>query len=388
MRRNRSASARPPLARPPAKRPAKPRNEAVGRAEARPRATPQAATQSVHPVDAKAKKFAPAAAPVAPPPSVRLVTVEEDRDGQRLDNFLLGQLKGVPRTLIYRLLRTGQVRVDGHRCKADQRLQAGQQVRIPPIREASAGAPVAASNSMLESLEARIIAEDELTLVLDKPSGLASHGGSGISYGAIEALRQARPQQTLELVHRLDRDTSGLLVLAKKRATLLSLQAELREGNADKRYLALLVGRLERNKVDVNAPLRKQVLSGGERMVRVASDGKPSLSHFRVIERFASTTLVEIRIDTGRTHQIRVHAAHIGHPVAGDDKYGNAEANRQLRSASLERLFLHAAELRLAKPAGGQWHWRAPLPEGLEAVLRSLRAEPSSTTPSLGQDRS
>jgi 23S rRNA-/tRNA-specific pseudouridylate synthase len=150
-----------------------------------------------------------------------MVEVEEDREGQRVDNFLLGQLKGVPRTLIYRLLRTGQVRVDGRRCKADQRLQAGQQVRIPPIREASAGAPVAASNSMLDSLQARIVAEDELTLVLDKPSGLASHGGSGISYGAIEAMRQARPNQTLELVHRLDRDTSGLLVLAKKRAALL-----------------------------------------------------------------------------------------------------------------------------------------------------------------------
>jgi 23S rRNA pseudouridine955/2504/2580 synthase len=308
-------------------------------------------------------------------PAVRVVAVEEDRDGQRIDNFLLGQLKGVPRTLVYRLLRTGQVRVDGHRCKADQRLQAGQQVRIPPIREAAAGAPMAASSSLLESLQARIIAEDERTLVLDKPSGLASHGGSGISYGAIEAMRQARPQQTLELVHRLDRDTSGLLVLAKKRATLLHLQTELREGNADKRYLALLLGRMEQNKVDVNAPLRKQVLSGGERMVRVASDGKPSLSHFKVIERFGQTTLVEIRIDTGRTHQIRVHAAHIGHPVAGDDKYGDAGVNRELRAAGLERLFLHAAELRLAKPEGGHWHWRAALPESLEAVLRALRLE-------------
>lgn len=322
----------------------------------------------------------PPATPAVVASAVRTVEVSADREGQRIDNFLLGQLKGVPRTLIYRLLRTGQVRVDGGRCKADQRLQAGQQVRIPPVRVASAGAAVAASSSMLDSLQARIVAEDELTLVLDKPSGLASHGGSGISYGAIEAMRQARPQQTLELVHRLDRDTSGLLVLAKKRAALLSLQTELREGNADKRYLALLVGRLQQGRIDVNAPLRKQVLSGGERMVRVASDGKPSLSHFKVIERFAASTLVEIRIDTGRTHQIRVHAAHIGHPVAGDDKYGDADANRALRSAGLERLFLHAAELRLAKPDGGHWHWQAGLPEGLEAVLAALRG--TGPTPS------
>lgn len=309
---------------------------------------------------------------------VRLVKVEPEREGQRIDNFLLGQLKGVPRSLIYRLLRTGQVRVDGGRCKAEQKLLAGQMVRIPPVKVASAGAPVQAPGNLLTSLKTCVLFENDSLLVIDKPSGLASHGGSGVGFGAIEALRQSRPGQSLELVHRLDRDTSGLLVLAKRRATLLQLQAAMREGDGDKRYLALLAGVVERPRVDVNAPLRKQVLSGGERMVRVSPEGKPSLSHFRVVERFADCTLVEVRIETGRTHQIRVHAAHLGHPVLGDGKYGDEDANLRLRQLGLQRLFLHAAALRLPREHDGQWHWQAPLPAALEAVLAALRERGSS----------
>ncbi|MCB1633677.1 MAG: RluA family pseudouridine synthase [Xanthomonadales bacterium] len=302
-----------------------------------------------------------------------MVTVPEDRDGQRIDNFLLGQLKGVPRSLIYRLLRTGQVRVDGKRAKAELKLSAGQNVRIPPVKEAVAGAPLPAPERLLSSLESSVLFEDEQILVLDKPSGLASHGGSGLSFGAIEALRQGRPTQSLELVHRLDRDTSGLLLVAKARATLLAMQRSMSEGEADKRYLALLAGDVEKTRFDVNAPLRKQVLSGGERLVQVSTEGKPSLSHFRVIEGFGVATLVEVRIETGRTHQIRVHAAHVGHPVVGDDKYGDTTTNRRLRDAGLQRLFLHAAELRMPRPSGGQWHWRCDLPVGLQRVLSNLR---------------
>ena len=305
-----------------------------------------------------------------------MVEVDPDRDGQRLDNFLLGQLKGVPRSMVYRLVRSGQVRVDGARCKPDQRLLAGQSVRIPPVREASAGAPIAASASTLEMLEQAILFEDEDLLVLNKPSGLAAHGGSGVSYGAIEALRQLRPQARLELVHRLDRDTSGLMLVAKRRPVLLALQESLREGQVDKRYLSLLVGRIERDRFDVNAPLRKQVLSGGERMVQVASDGKASLSRYRVLERFASCTLVEVKIETGRTHQIRVHSQHAGHPVAGDGKYGDAEGNRLLRQAGLDRLFLHAASMKVRLPGNAQDSlWSAPLPDSLHQVITALRAE-------------
>lgn len=306
--------------------------------------------------------------------AVRLVKVEPEREGQRIDNFLLGQLKGVPRSLVYRLLRTGQVRVDGGRCKAEQKLLAGQTVRIPPVKVASAGAPVQAPRNLLASLEDCVRFENDSLLVIDKPSGLASHGGSGVGFGVIEALRQSRHGESLELVHRLDRDTSGLLVVAKRRSTLLQLQAAMREGDGDKRYLALLDGVVQRQRVDVNAPLRKQVLSGGERMVRVSPEGKPSLSHFRVLERFSDCTLVEARIDTGRTHQIRVHAAHLGHPVLGDPKYGNEARNQQLRQLGLQRLFLHAAELRMPRADAGQWHWQAALPAALEAVLEKLRA--------------
>lgn len=305
---------------------------------------------------------------------VRIVAVDPERAGQRLDNFLLGQFKGAPRSLVYRLLRTGQVRVNGGRAKPERRLEAGDEVRLPPVRldaPADHGAPPPA---LLRQIEASIVFEDRALLVLDKPSGIASHGGSGIGFGAIELMRALRPKDSLELVHRLDRDTSGVLVLAKKRSALTELQALIRGGKLEKRYLALLVGHLDRPALKVDAPLEKFVLQGGERMVRVLPSGKPSVSHFRQLERVGAHTYAEIRIETGRTHQIRVHAAHIGHPVAGDEKYGDRAANQMLKSAGLQRLFLHAASLVFALKDGAEpYTLRAPLPAGLQAVLERLR---------------
>lgn len=305
----------------------------------------------------------------------RTVTVPDDRDGQRLDNFLLGQLKGAPRSLVYKLVRSGQVRVNGGRAKAERKLAAGDEVRIPPVRlgeEAARGAP---PPGLLQRIEAAIVYEDARLLALDKPSGVASHGGSGISFGAIETLRALRPGQTLELAHRLDRDTSGLLVVAKKRSVLAELQALMRRpGGMRKRYLTLLVGRLPDGTLSVDAPLHVGLRQGRERHVQVDPDGKPSLSHFRVLERRGGHSYCEVRIDTGRTHQIRVHARHIGHPVAGDDKYGDPEANRRLRDrGGLRRLFLHAASLEFALDEGrAAYTINAPLAPELAEVLDRL----------------
>ena len=288
---------------------------------------------------------------------VRLVRVPEDRDGQRLDNFLLLQLKGAPRSLVYKLVRSGQVRINGKRAKADSRLSGGDEVRIPPVRLAEPGEVRVPPKGMLERLAASIVFEDKALLAINKPSGIATHGGSGISFGVIEALRAMRPGEPLELVHRLDRDTSGVLLVAKKRSALLELQALMRAGEDDegpgKRYLALLVGRLPQGTMTVDAPLQKSVLQGGERMVRVDPSGKASVSHFKVLERKGGHSFCEVRIETGRTHQIRVHAQHIGHPIAGDDKYGDAAANKRLRDqAGLKRLFLHASTLEFALDGG------------------------------------
>ncbi|WP_028918840.1 RluA family pseudouridine synthase [Pseudoxanthomonas suwonensis] len=310
----------------------------------------------------------------------RTVRVPDDRDGQRLDNFLLGQLKGAPRSLVYKLVRSGQVRVNGGRAKAERKLATGDEVRIPPVRletEAGRGTP---APGLLQRIEASIVFEDARLLALDKPSGVASHGGSGISFGAIETLRALRPGQTLELAHRLDRDTSGVLVVAKKRSALAELQALMREreggagGGIRKRYLTLLTGRMPDGTMSVDAPLHVGLRQGGERHVQVNPDGKPSLSHFHLLERRGGQSYCEVRIDTGRTHQIRVHAQHIGHPVAGDDKYGDPEANRRLRDkAGLRRLFLHAASLEFALDDGRTpYTINAPLAPELAEVLDRL----------------
>ena len=317
--------------------------------------------------------------PSAAKSSVRLIKVPEDRAGQRLDNFLLGQLKGAPRSLVYKLVRSGQVRVNGGRAKAERKLEAGEEVRVPPVSLAEVGDKAPPPSGFLQRMEQAIVFEDARLLVINKPSGVASHGGSGISHGAIETMRVLRPNQTLELVHRLDRDTSGLLVMAKKRSALSELQALLREdhgatGGIRKRYLTLLAGRMPDGVMSVDAPLHVGLRQGGERHVQVNAAGKPSLSHFRVLERRGGHSYCEVRIETGRTHQIRVHAQHIGHPVAGDDKYGDPAVNKRLREqAGLKRLFLHAASLEFALDAGKTpYVLNAPLAPELAEVLDRL----------------
>ncbi|HEX4480524.1 MAG TPA: RluA family pseudouridine synthase, partial [Rudaea sp.] len=279
---------------------------------------------------------------------VRKVLVPDDRDGQRIDNFLTGQLKGVPKSLIYRIVRTGQVRVNGKRAKPDTRVNGGDEIRIPPVRVSDPNnAP--APSKQVKRVEESIIFEDAQYLVLDKPAGVASHGGSGVSFGAIELLRAARPNETLELAHRLDRDTSGVLVLARKRSALLDLQNLIRDNETTKQYLALLSGHPPRAKFDVNVPLRKSILQGGERMVRVDEAGKPALTSFKIVDTFADASLAEVTLHTGRTHQIRVHAQHAGFPLAGDEKYGSKETNQRLRDFALRRLFLHAARFEFTR---------------------------------------
>lgn len=336
--------------------------------------TPAAPAPGQRPAQSNAVRQPAATPKVDPAPAVgvRIVEVSADRDGQRLDNYLLGLLKGVPKSLVYRLLRTGQVRVDGRRAKADYRVAVGERLRIPPVRVPDPQELPRAPERVLSALAAHIVHEDRRFIALDKPSGLASHGGSGVSLGAIEQLRQLKPRESLELVHRLDRDTSGVLLVAKKRSALLAAQAAIREGRARKRYLALLVGQMPQAVIRVDAPLEKSVLRGGERMVEVSPTGKASRTEFRRVESFAGFTAVEVVIDTGRTHQIRVHARHIGLPVAGDAKYGDPAGNQALRDLGLRRLFLHSAELGLDLGTEGDYLFNAPLPEDLASVLTAL----------------
>lgn len=312
-----------------------------------------------------------------PKSAVKLVRVDDERAGQRIDNFLATQLKGAPRSLIYRLLRTGQVRINGKRAKPESRLAGGDEVRIPPVRLDEPGEQRRPPAALLARLDAAIVFEDDRLLALNKPSGLASHGGSGISFGTIESLRALRPNQSLELVHRLDRDTSGLLIVAKKRSALTQLQALMREdagSGLTKRYLALLAGRLPDGVLTVDAPLHIGLRQGGERHVQVHPQGKPSISHFRVLERRGGHSYCEVRIETGRTHQIRAHARHIGHAVAGDDKYGDEAVNRRLREQTgLNRLFLHAASLEFALDDGAApYLLNAPLAPELAQALDKL----------------
>lgn len=306
--------------------------------------------------------------------SVRMLTVPDDVAGQRLDNFLLTQLKGAPRTLIYRIVRTGEVRVNKGRIKPDYRLQAGDVVRVPPLRLAPVpDAPVPGAG-VSRDLASRIIYQEKGLLVINKPAGLAVHGGSGVAWGLIEALRVLRPEAPfLELVHRLDRDTSGLLMVAEKRSVLRELHGHLRDGHMEKVYVALLVGKLKGATHNVSAPLLK-TSQGTERIVRVSSEGKEAQTQFRVIEHIGNTTLVEARPKTGRTHQIRVHAQYLGHPLVGDEKYGNDAVNKAMRIYGVNRLFLHARNLRIRFGAMTEdLYLTCPLEPELEAVLESLR---------------
>ena len=309
-------------------------------------------------------------------PKARLLSVGDEDAGQRLDNFLFRQLKGVPKGHVYRLLRTGQVRVNSRRVKPDYRLLAGDDVRLPPVRQEEKTAPGQPPRWQQQALQEALLYEDEQLLIVNKPAGMAVHGGSGISFGVIETLRVLRPEaSSLELAHRLDRDTSGCLVVAKRRSALRGLHALFREGGVDKRYLALLNGAWRGRERVVSVPLEKNRLESGERMVKVSGAGKQSESLFQPLQKFADSALVEIRIFTGRTHQIRVHAAHIGHPVAGDDKYGDWEANRRFKALGLKRMFLHAHSLAFEHPASGApLAVTAPLDEELQTVLKSLAA--------------
>lgn len=302
------------------------------------------------------------------PAAVRHLLVDEESAGQRLDNFLFRELKGVPKTHIYRIIRSGEVRRNKGRISADDRVEAGDLLRIPPIRLSERAAEKAQAAVPARSFP--VLFEDEAFLALDKPAGVAVHGGSGVSFGVIEQLRQARPQaRLLELVHRLDRETSGLLLIAKKKSALKALQDQFRERETGKTYLTLVKGRWpERLKV-LDQPLHKYLQADGERRVRVVEPGHPdgmrSVTLVKVQQHIPAKaglealcpeglTLLEVTIKTGRTHQIRVHLSHAGHPIAGDDKYGDFELNRQLAKTGLRRMFLHAWRLRLAHPISGE----------------------------------
>jgi 23S rRNA pseudouridine955/2504/2580 synthase len=304
---------------------------------------------------------------------VRHCDIADDYAGQRLDNFLLGELKGVPRSHVYRLIRSGQVRVNSGRATPGYRLQAGDRIRIPPVAERPVAVPVATADN-LAWLEQRVLFEDARVLVIDKPAGLAVHGGSSVSLGAIEALRLLRPDcKDLELAHRLDRGTSGCLLLAKKRSTLRVLHELLREGLIEKRYLALVKGRWPEGTSVIDAPLVTRRV-GGEARVKVDEQGKEARSSFRLLDRFGKTaSLLEVAIATGRTHQIRVHAAHAGHPIAGDDRYGERDFDNYLRAFGLQRMFLHAHSLAFEWPDTGEpFDASAPLPDDLKSVLTAL----------------
>ncbi len=307
-------------------------------------------------------------------PTVRVQAVGPEAEGQRLDNYLLKTLKGVPKTRIYKALRKGEIRVNKGRVKPDYRLQTGDQVRLPPLRQRDPAEPPLIPDRWADELSRRVVYEDSGLLVIDKPSGLAVHGGSGLNFGLIECLRQMRPDDRyLELVHRLDRDTSGLILIARKPAVLRELHRQLREDRVDKRYLALALGNWPRRRRVVEAPLAKNVLQSGERMVRVSKEGKTAVTEFQVLERLRGATLVEAKPVTGRTHQIRVHALHAGCPLLGDDKYGDERTVALAREAGLKRLFLHARSLRFRLPEGRDITLEAGLDEELEKVLERLR---------------
>lgn len=306
-------------------------------------------------------------------PEVRFVTVSPEQAGQRIDNFLLRELKGVPKSMIYRIIRKGEVRVNKGRIKAVYRLKAGDSVRIPPVRvsEQDNSTP---PEHLLQRLRECLLHEDKDLLVIDKPSGMAVHGGSGIRFGVIEVMRSLRPDlDFLELVHRLDRDTSGVLLLAKNRDTLLELHRQIKEHEVDKRYLALVNGPWHNDGDMTVKEALERTKRGGESMVMVSRHGKPAVTHFHPVSKYRGTTLVEAVIETGRTHQIRVHAAHIEHPVAGDDKYGDRDFNASMKKRGLGHLFLHAHSLAFIHPRSHEpMHFSSPLPQDLQAVLNNL----------------
>jgi 23S rRNA pseudouridine955/2504/2580 synthase len=312
------------------------------------------------------------------PPQVQLVTISGEEAGQRIDNYLVRICKGVPKSHIYRVLRSGEVRVNKGRIDQTYRLEEGDVVRIPPVRVAEK------PSRTVPGAEFSILLEDSHLLVIDKPAGVAVHGGSGVSYGVIEQLRAARPQaKFLELVHRLDRDTSGILLLAKKRSALVNLHEQIRDGALDKRYLVLVHGDWKNPRQHVKLPLFKYSTPDGERRVRVQSDGMPSHTVFNLVQRYGPFALLEAELKTGRTHQIRVHLASSGFAIAGDDKYGDFALNRALQKAegarlAMKRMFLHAYRITFTHPETGKpVTLSAPLPPECDQFIKSMKAPPA-----------
>lgn len=304
-------------------------------------------------------------------PAVTRVRIDEGDAGQRIDNYLLRVCKGVPKSHVYRILRSGEVRVNGGRIGPTYRLADGDEVRIPPVRIAQreSSAPVPAGTPL------PVVFEDDALVVVNKPAGKAVHGGSGISYGVIEQLRAQRPEaRMLELAHRLDRETSGLLIVAKKRSALKALHDMQRNGSIEKHYLTLVSGEWRNRLQHVKLPLFKYLAADGERRVRVSDEGKPSHSIVRLVQGYERFSLLDVELKTGRTHQIRVHLTHLGYPLAGDDKYGDFPLNKRLEGEGLRRMFLHAARLKFAHPLSGDViDLEAPLPPELQDFLASLK---------------
>ena len=315
---------------------------------------------------------------------MRYIEVSEDEAGQRIDNYLLARLKGVPKSHVYRILRSGEVRINSRRAEASQKVAAGDRIRIPPVRVAERGEDVAAPHFRLP-----IVYEDDALVAIDKPSGIAVHGGSGVAHGVIESLRSMRPQaRFLELVHRLDRETSGVLLVAKKRASLVALHEMMRTRDMDKRYLVGVSGRFRNELQRVSLALAKRVDKAGDKRVSVSASGQEAQTVFRRIARGAEFSLLEAELLTGRTHQIRVHLSHLGHPVLGDDKYGNFELNKRLRKEGLKRMFLHAASLRFAHPlTGAEMKLEAPLPRDLEEFAWMRISQPNTSGTRMNTDR-
>ncbi len=301
-------------------------------------------------------------------PAVRWIEVTEDEAGQRIDNYLMARLKGVPKSHIYRILRSGEVRINSKRVDASQKVAAGDRIRVPPVRVAERDAPQPAPHYKLP-----ILFEDEWLVAIDKPSGLAVHGGSGVAHGVIESLRSMRPEaRFLELVHRLDRETSGILLVAKKRSALTALHEALRSRGMDKRYLAAVAGRFRNERQRVRLALAKRSMVDGGKRVSVSEEGQEAETVFHLVERRDAASLLEAELLTGRTHQIRVHLANLKHPVLGDDKYGDFELNKALRKKGLKRMFLHAARLELDHPASGErLRLESPLPADLQRFWTS-----------------
>ena len=319
-----------------------------------------------------------------PPPSASRVRVDEGSEGQRLDNFLIKLLKGVPKTHVYRVIRSGEVRVNKGRASAETRLALGDEVRLPPVRT-SANAADRSEEPPAPPREFPVVFEDEHLLAIDKPAGVAVHGGSGVSFGVIEQLRRARPTaKFLELVHRLDKETSGLLLIAKKRSALLALQEQFRQRETGKTYAALVLGAWPASKKVIDVPLHKFLTAEGERRVRTVSeenlDGRRSITLVKVVSAFADFSLLNVTIKTGRTHQIRVHLLHVGHPIAGDEKYGDFVLNKALAKGEavpgqkFNRMFLHARRLRFEHPASGEViALEAPLPPECVQLIEALK---------------